>query len=49
MDAPLDMRYDVSEGKPSVWDILQTITRQELARVIHEYGELWKSGGCMSV
>ena len=31
-DAELDMRFDVSEGKPTAWDLLQVISRDTLAR-----------------
>jgi 16S rRNA (cytosine1402-N4)-methyltransferase len=37
-DAPLDMRFDVSEGKPSAWDMLQLISRPTLAKILREYG-----------
>jgi 16S rRNA (cytosine1402-N4)-methyltransferase len=37
-DGELDMRFDVSEGRPTAWDMLQCISRPTLARVLREYG-----------
>ena len=37
-DAPLDMRFDPTQGLPAS-DIVNTFSEQQLARLIHEYGE----------
>jgi 16S rRNA (cytosine1402-N4)-methyltransferase len=37
-DAPLDMRMDPTTG-PTAADVLNTYSRPELARILHEYGE----------
>ncbi len=38
MEAPLDMRMDKSRG-PSAYDLLHTLSRDELERIIRDYGE----------
>jgi 16S rRNA (cytosine1402-N4)-methyltransferase len=37
-DAPLDMRYDVTRGVPA-FELLQTLSEQELADLLWRYGE----------
>ena len=37
-DGPLDLRFDVERGMPAS-EYLRTVSRDELRRVIHEYGE----------
>ena len=38
LDAPLDMRMDRSRGS-SAYDLIQTLSGEELERIIREYGE----------
>ena len=38
LDAPLDMRMDRSRGS-SAYDLIQTLSEEELERIIREYGE----------
>jgi 16S rRNA (cytosine1402-N4)-methyltransferase len=38
-DAPLDMRMDPGSGDPTAADLLATLSQEELANVIYQYGE----------
>lgn len=38
LDAPLDMRMDQSHG-PSAYDMIHTLSEEELEKIIREYGE----------
>jgi 16S rRNA (cytosine1402-N4)-methyltransferase len=38
-DAPLDMRFDPSSGKPTAADLINTIDESLLADIIYQYGE----------
>jgi 16S rRNA (cytosine1402-N4)-methyltransferase len=38
LDAPLDMRMDRSRG-PSAYDLIHTLSEEELKRIIRDYGE----------
>ncbi|HKX83064.1 MAG TPA: 16S rRNA (cytosine(1402)-N(4))-methyltransferase RsmH, partial [Pyrinomonadaceae bacterium] len=38
-DAPLDMRMDPSSDVPTAADILATLSQEEIANIIYEYGE----------
>ncbi|GAV31471.1 rRNA (cytosine-N(4)-)-methyltransferase RsmH [Coriobacteriaceae bacterium EMTCatB1] len=38
-DAPLDMRMDAASSQPTAADIVNSYSEEDLARIIHEYGE----------
>ncbi|MBC7267034.1 MAG: 16S rRNA (cytosine(1402)-N(4))-methyltransferase RsmH [Coriobacteriia bacterium] len=38
-DAPLDMRMDAASSQPTAADIVNSYNEEDLARIIHEYGE----------
>jgi 16S rRNA (cytosine1402-N4)-methyltransferase len=38
-DAPLDMRMDPDSEEPTAADLLETLTEEEIANIIYEYGE----------
>ncbi len=42
--APLDMRMDVSSGKPTARELIATLEVPELARVLREFGEVRDAG-----
>lgn len=37
-DGPLDLRFDITQGVPAS-DFLKKVNRDELVRILHEYGE----------
>ncbi len=43
LDGPLDMRMDPSRG-PTAADLVNGLSRDELAKIIHEYGEERRAG-----
>lgn len=38
-DAPLDMRMNPDSGEPTAAELLETLTEEEIANIIYEYGE----------
>ncbi len=38
-DAPLDMRMNPDSGEPTAAELLETLTEEEIANVIYQYGE----------
>ncbi len=42
-DAPLDMRMDATGGEETAAELLESLSEEEIARVIYEYGEERKS------
>lgn len=47
-DGPLDLRFDVERGVPAS-EYLRLVSREELRRVIHEYGETTDAGAARRI